>query len=350
MKSKRILCAGLASLLAGCLATTGTATGPAARVMSVAPAGSDGAARLREVAVLPFDGPSGREFAQEIEAMLASVVIGGKPYFRVADRQRLDATLREIKFSQSGVVNNQQALRLGKLLGVRALYAGGVNAPATHTSYMQEARMACAEHDSKKTFLGVPRCKRWTENKVSCQKTEVTYSFTPKLIEAETGLIVYSESIQGMAAAAWCPDSAAPAPTQARLLAQAKASAMLQFRRQVAPSASKLDVQLMHSTDGVASEPARRKLAQGIEFAVAQRMDRACELWQEADSAAPRAVPILYNLAICAETSGEMERAAVLYRQVDRLLDRPDDRVSAALARMEKARTDKARLNRQAID
>lgn len=332
-----------AMLLTGCLATVG----PTTSVTAVMPAAFSEAARIREVAVLPFDGPSGREFAAEVEGLLASVTVDDKPHFRVAERQKLDGLLREIKLSQSGRVTGEEALRLGKLLGVRALYTGVVSAPVTNRTHTQEPRTVCVEEDTKKGFLGVPKCKRWDQTRVSCSRTEVIYAFTPKLIEVESGQIVFSNNIKGVASASSCADRSAAMPSQAQLIAAAKTSALDDFRKQVAPSIANVNIRLMDSAEGIGDESAKRKLAQGVEFAKANRLDRACEFWNEADQLSARSVSIVYNLAVCAETAGNIPKAAELYRRADRLLNSPDDRVSAALARVEKTRTDAAKLDRQ---
>ena len=90
----------------------------------------------------------------------------------------------------------------------------------------------------------------------------------------------------------------------------------------------------MDVVDPKANELIRRKVKQGLEFAAANRMDRACEIWQEARQEGPTLAEVLYNLGVCAEISGHQSEALALYRQADRLLDRPDDRISAALLRV----------------
>lgn len=347
-----------AVLLTGCLATTG----PTTSVTTVMPAASSEAARLRKIAVLPFDGPSGREFALDVEAMLASITDHNKPYFTVVERQKFKELDLEIKLTQTPAFTSREALRFGRRLGVSALYTGIVSKPVTNVNRSQESRTVCAEEDRKKKgFLGMPKCKRWAETKVSCSRTEAIYAFTPKLIEVQTGQIVFSNSIQGVAVTSSCADQSEPTPSSAQLLEAAKNFALANFRKQVAPSLANVSIQLMDSAQGISDENAKRKLGQGIEFAKAGRLDRACELWQEAYDPAPRSISIIYNLGVCAEAEGKSSenlekaaekyrRAKEMYRRADRLLDTPDDRVSSALMRMEKMekiRTDAAKLDKQ---
>jgi tetratricopeptide (TPR) repeat protein len=289
-------------VLTGCLATTG----PTTSVTAVMPAASGEAARLRKIAVLPFNGPSGHEFALEVEAMLASITVDDQPYFTVVERQKFKELNLEIERSQSPAFSSQEALRFGKRLGVNALYTGVLSKPVTNVNRSQESRTVCAEDDRKKKgFLGMPKCKRWAETKVSCSRTEAIYAFTPKLIEVQTGQIVFSNSIQGIAVASSCADHSEPTPSSAQLLEAAKTSALANFRKQIAPSLANVSIQLMDSAQGINDENAKRKLGQGIEFAKAGRLDRACELWQDADKLASDSVSITYNLGVCAEAEGK---------------------------------------------
>lgn len=48
----------------------------------------------------------------------------------------------------------------------------------------------------------------------------------------------------------------------------------------------------------------------------------------------PNSVTLLYNLGVCAETQGRPEEALALYKQVDKMLTKPDEAVSKALERV----------------
>lgn len=344
MRRTSLALSAAALTLTGCLATSG---GPKATVAVPLPAGSAEAARIKNVAVLPFEGDNSRELTTDIEGLLTSVKLGGVPYFNVVERKALDTVLKEIRFSQSGIVNKAQALKLGGLLGIKAYYAGTVNSPAYSQSSYQESRTTCAEQDSKKGFLAILTCKRWVDSKVSCTKSEVVYSFTPKLVDIETGRIIYSETIKGITAANWCSDQSTPSLTQSQLLHAAKESALANFRKDVAPSIMTMNVQLMDSTDNIGNDLAKHKLLQGLEFAKGNRLDRACELWRDARELGGRSPSVFYDLAVCAETAGNFLEAAELYRKADRLLEAPDERVSSSLARMERMRRQSAKFDEQ---
>lgn len=344
MRIASLLLSSITLFLAGCLATS---SGPRTTIAVPVAAGSAEAARIKNVAVLPFDGDYNRELTADLEGILTGVRLGNAPYFAVADRKALDIVLKEIRLSQSGIVNKEQGLRLGKLLGIQAYYSGSVTSPAYHQNYYQESRIRCAEEDSKKGFLGFAKCKRWAETKISCTKAEAVYSFTPKLVDVETGRIVYSENIRGTSAANFCSDHAAPAPSRHQLVRTAKENALAAFRGNVAPSFVVLEIQLMSSAEGIGNDQAKRKLRQGLEFAKSDRFDRACELWQEANDLSASFVSSIYNLGICAERTGDYQTAAELYGRADRLLELPDERISASLVRIERTRQQSLKVGEQ---
>jgi len=334
---------GLAVLLAGCATVDHT---PHATVGMLIPASSNEATHIRQVAILPFDGYQGREFSAEIQAQLASVKIGDKPYFQVADRAQLDHLFSEIRLSQSGAVSHDQALRLGKLLRAKGLYTGTQGTLTTNQSYYQEKRRACADGSQPKDLLSALACQKFVDSTVNCTQYDANFTFSVRLTDTETGQVVYARTIPGAATARSCSDRQ-PAPTAAQLADSAKQKAFSSFLHDVAPSIQTMEVQLLDVPNGTESESARAKLAQGIAFATAGRMDRACELWGEARESAGQSPAIYYDLGVCAEWQGEVDRAADLYKQADRMLLKPDDRISLAMLRTDKARRDSVKFAEQ---
>ncbi len=326
------------------------ARSPKISVTALVPAQSSEAARIRSIGVMPFDGASGQELAGEIEGLLAGIVVDDSPYFSVAERTRRDVVISEIKWSQSRMISPEQAKKAGKLMGVEGLYMGTAERPVWSESHTQEGRQVCTQAEKKNNvagYLGFNKCLAWANHTVQCSKKEVVYSFTPKLVDIETGRIVYSNVFTGGASTARCADNPEPAVADALLLEHAKNQALEDFRKAVAPSYSKVDIHLIESSQSIDDKTAKKKHAQGIEFAKANRLDRACELWHEAAALAAPAMPILYGLGVCAEVSGEIDAAQELYRKADRLLDKPDERISAALVRVAKAKKDSAVINTQ---
>jgi len=333
-----VLIVGLVALLSGCAAI---GYGPRTTVMMRTPAESNEAAKIKRVAVLPFEGSQGKDFAAEIQGELAGVKINDQPYFSVADRGMNDRIFAEIKLSQSGAMSKDQALRLGRLLGVKGLYTGTAGNLTSSSSSYQSARTTCNDTNGKL----FSKCKNPVNTTVNCTRNLVTYSFAPRLIDAETGQVLYARTIAETASSESCPDDITPAPTSAQLAGQAKQQALRSFVKDVAPTYQAVNIKLLDSAAGLDAQ-SQAKLSQGLAFAVANRLDRSCELWREIGGA-QKSLALSYDLGVCAEADGDLDKALQLYTQADRLLERPDDQVSAALARVKLAKHNAAKFAAQ---
>lgn len=322
---------------------------PAIKTTALMPAKFHEAAQLKEVAVLPFEGERGREFSAEIEGVLASVNIGDKQYFSLVDRTKLDKVISEMKLSQSALVDSNTAAKVGKLVGAKGIYTGVVSASDTSDSSYREERTRCAYNVTKydKKGRAYEECGKWQTYTVSCTKRNATFTFTPRLIEVETGRIVYANNISGTASSSACEDSKTPLAAPFELIDRAKWVAKAQLKRDVAPYYVTFEIKLMDSTDGIASKEAEKKFEEGIDYARGNRFDRACELWGEARILSPNTPSIIYNLGICSEVIGELEQALDLYKKADRAYGKPDDRITSALHRVSETIQKQKKLKEQ---
>ena len=322
---------------------------PAVKTTMLVPAKYHEASRLREVAVLPFDGKGGQGFAAEIEGTIASINIGDKQYFNLVDRVRLEKLISEMKLSQSALVDSNTAARVGRLVGAKGIYTGIITASDVSDSAYREERTRCAQTVTKHDKKGraYEECAKYEKYAVSCTKRTAAFAFTPRLVEVETGMVVYSNNIGKSVERSVCSDSQKPLPGERELIEQAKQYGKEIFRTDIAPYYVTVEIELMDSDDGIISDTAKAKLAQGIDFAKNSRLDRACEIWGEARILAPNALSVLYNLGICSEVTGELEQALDLYKKADRMLIKPDDKVNAALARVQKRMQEQKKLKEQ---
>jgi tetratricopeptide (TPR) repeat protein len=349
INEKLSLNAGLFSLLLSFIIIS--CAPPSIHTTVLKPALFDEAAKLKTVAVLPFEGTEGRPFASEVESVLASINIGDKQYFTVVERTKLDGVLHELHKSNADEhFDEGMAARIGKMVGAKGIYTGAIITSRTDDSQYKEQRSECTSYEQKtdkkgNTYQG--RCLNTRTYDVSCTKRVASFGFVPKLIEVETGRIIYSKDISKSANDSRCSDSSTPLATQYDLLSTLKESGLDIFKRDIAPHYVTVEIKLMDSTDGLNSSNAKSKFEQALEFAKNNRIDRACELWGEARAQETHSPSILYNLGICSEVVGELEQALGLYRDADRLLLKPDDRVSAALYRVQEAIGGRQKLKEQ---
>ncbi len=189
-------------------------------------------------------------------------------------------------------------------------------------------------------------CTAWQNYPVGCTKRVATFSFVPKLIDVETGRILYSNSISHTVSDSACTDKR-PVTDSLTLLNNAKAAVKNEFRSDVAPYKTDVTLELADSTDDIPTDEAKKKFKSGLSFARGNRMDRACELWKDASALSPKSFSILYNLGICAEIYGQLEQALDTFNKADRLLEKPDKRVSEAISRVSSSIEKQKRLQQQ---
>lgn len=322
------------------------------RVTALVPARFHEATKVKEIAVLPFDGPEGMGFSSELEALLTNVAIGEKSYFTIVDRVRLNQVISEMKLSHSSLVNPDTAASIGKLVGTKGIYTGVVTSRNISGAPYQENRyyMECGAYSYVKGPYNsqIPICVNWVRKfyTVSCARNTADFSFTVRLVDVETARVIYANEFSANAADQACTDQRAVAGG-AELLRRAKERVKTIFRGDVAPFYLATNVELMQSTEGIKSSEAEKKLNQGMEYAKANRMDRACEFWGEAKDLAPQAPSLLYNLGICSEIKGALEQALNLFNLSDRAYGKPDPKITAAINRVTSAIQKQKKLKEQ---
>jgi len=77
------------------------------------------------VAILDFNAksPEAPELGDQISEALTAI-LSGEPGFTLVDRSTLTRTLQEHELNLSGVVNTEQAIKIGKIIGARILITG----------------------------------------------------------------------------------------------------------------------------------------------------------------------------------------------------------------------------------
>lgn len=116
-----------------------------AKITAIVPARFHEASKLKEVAVLPFDGTGGKEFANQIEGTIASINIGDKQYFSIIDRTKLERVIdQELKLSQTGFTDPKTAAKVGKAIGAKGIYTGVITASNSNSSDYKESRTKCS--------------------------------------------------------------------------------------------------------------------------------------------------------------------------------------------------------------
>lgn len=327
---KLLACAAFAALL-GCA--------PKVTTSVLMPSKADGISSLRNIAVLPFSGSYGTQLTPSAEKVLVTAEVNGTRYFRVADRQNLNRVISEQKLQVSGITDETAAVKLGRLIGVQGIFTGTADRSVSSSNYT-ETRTKCAGSDSK------GKCTSFYDYTVVCTKKKAAITFIPKLIDVSTAQVVYSEKITGEAEDDRCQDSGVALISDYDLLKSAEDSAMSEFRTQVAPYTANVRLTLLTDKHGLDGD-GKDLLKSAQKFAEAERLDRACAMWQEGAAKYPQSPSFLYNLGLCRETEAKYEEALELYMKADAQTDKPDKVIGAAIMRAKQRIADTDRLKKQ---
>lgn len=306
------------SLLIGC--------GPAVHTVAMVPPKSREAANLQRVAVLGFQGPNAERIDAAFETMLVNHRFVERPYFTVVDRARTQELMREYGRSLRGEIDPSTAVRFGKQIGAEGVYFGNVAVAGVDSRRYTGMEPYCTRHNSS------GKCKDWGMREVSCVERTATVTLVPRLVNVETGRVVYRAERTGSASTSGCGGNTGLPDTT--LMEDATTQAVAQIRADIAPNEVLTRVNLMEEPSAL-DEIATAEFERGLAFAKEQRMDRACSIWDGLNTRARGADnALLYNIAVCEETKGNYEQALSLFEQVDQRLLKPDDNVSEALQRL----------------
>lgn len=300
------------------------------RVPIVNPPTVPAAAKLKSVAVYPFEGRNGKIYRAEIEALLASVTVQQKPYFKIVESSKLDSILQAQKKAGQPIYDAATVAKVGRLVGAKGVYMGTVTSEVVNDSRYSQSMQQCAYKDKD------GKCKQWRSVSIPCTKRTARVAFTIRLVNMETGVQAYNRKVSGEAISGACKNDRNTLTDRETALGQARQTAYNRIRKDIAPYAVNLCIELMDDRDGISSKHAEQKLESGLAFAEGGRIDRACSLWQEARSEAPDSIALLYNIGLCAEAEGEFDNALALYQQADQLLLKPNPLINKALDRIQK--------------
>lgn len=300
------------------------------------PAREGGLLKAQRVAVLDFEqerrsffsGGLARSARAEIEAVLGGVRSGGQPPFDLIERSRIDDVTRELVRSHgSPLFDEQNAVRLGRLVGADTVLMGMLSGPWTDSRHYTVNYQECGRYDGRKCVYQVSRPSY-------CQQRAVSLKLTLRAVSVESGRIVFAKTYSGTAD----DDSCKSAFSSATLESGALAAVVGEARRDLVSHTETLSLEIMEKPDAglKGNREARKLFESGVEFAKAQRMDRACEQFTLALAKNAESPALYYNAGVCAEIEGNPDKALVFYRQADRKSDTPVRQYGEALARIQK--------------
>lgn len=335
------------ALLFGCAA-------PKVQMTVVYPPTVAEALKLKRIAIGEFEGDASNAamFESQVESMLKSVSVQGKPYFHVTPKHETLSGLQGRKRSARDLAQPDAAVALGSSLQADGIFLGSVQRAGVSESPYREERSRCTQSRTRYNRKGKAVgevCVQWQNYLVDCLQRDAVFEFAPRLIETTAGRAIYTSPVKEAASSKGCADRGQRVEDGAELLAKARAAVLAQIRVAVAPEEKRVDAEVNDSTSswlgklvgggesGSLQSPAsEQKFASGLEFAKAGHMDRACEIWKGIAATENAYIPLLYNMGLCEESAGNLNGARDYFTRANALTKKPDTRIVAALARTEK--------------
>ena len=234
-----------------------------------------------------------------LKPYLVNTRVSGQPYFTVVERTALKKIMTKQAISLSGTIDETTAAKVGKLVGAEGVIMGVVKSEVAQKPY-QETRSKCVSQDKK------GKCTNTQNSTVQCMQRDAYFSLTPKIVNVATGHIVASEVLVGQNSQRTCADSSATEDavaglvtaltggdpkkaktgmqSNAEMLGAAKEESLNKFRAMIAPHYVPRQFVILEGDDTNPPAAAKEKITQGTQWAKQGRLDRACEIWQDAYS------------------------------------------------------------------
>ncbi len=146
--------------------------------------GSSDFIKYKRIAILPFtEAPNASQSGQTVQELTGQIF--SKYGFDVIEKARIFDVLNEQKLSLTGAIDNSQALRIGKLLGARAIVVGEVGQCTNNQRRTGTMDVPFTSFSTGKTTCISRQGLEWNENFVS---------LVLRVIDVETGQLIYSGS------------------------------------------------------------------------------------------------------------------------------------------------------------
>jgi hypothetical protein len=305
------------TLIASTLALVGAAacTTPGINYEARLMPASLAAAETRTVQVDRFRGPAGRWYARQFEAMIANTVFDGDAWFTLAD------------FSY-GVPGETPA----------GTYTGHVDIDGYDWNEYHRTTSKCIEWD------GLFDCETRVDVEELCVEERVSVSAHPRLVDADTGEVVFTGSYGGSSGRETCYETGvydgafnkklkrkrrshglsgyqsigfAGLDAPADLVRDALFETLSPIRRDIAPrNATVRATFITEALDPIARADPRFEQALDLS---SKDPFASCAMWTGLAEEYPEAPAIIHNNGACAEATSDFQTAQGLYAQAAEL-------------------------------
>ena len=293
-------------------------------IRALVPAEVDRMASTKKIAVARFENDR-VGLSNKIEALLAKQTIDGKRYFTITDRSDLEKVLAEQKLQNSGLLDADDAVEIGNIVGAQAIVSGRVSRPSLQDTRFYEKRVSCADKECKKVYT----------YRIRCVKRTISLSADLKVIDVRAGDIIYADTIGEKSTNSHCNDdskSLLSLESGAQKLAESIAR---RFTYKLMPHYKYFDVVLLDDPDLDYTDKQERLLENALEYIEQKRLDKAEKLLiRLINSTAQKSYVPLYNLGVIKEAQGKYAEAREYYMMADDLTTEPIEEINEAVVRI----------------
>jgi len=309
---------------------------PVVKKQMLIPAPAAEVARLTRLRVTGFDNDGAGQVRAAVESALASVVVDGRPYFTLIGANAPSTGLgKPMQWIDSSKTKGQPIR-----YGAEGLVQGSVDQNGWQDERYTEDRSECVAEDAK------GRCLQTRNRRVQCVRRVAQFSFTPRVVQKDTGEVLLSQEFSETGQSNACLDRGTPA-SGATLLATARAKAIARFKNHVAPHYVTMDIPLITEDDSGMSAQTKVLVSGGVDFAQAGQTGKACQVWRSAARSHSAGFALPYLSGVCAELEDDLDQAESFYSQAEKRAGNPVAEITAALARLKTTRANLDRLEQQ---
>jgi hypothetical protein len=269
---------------------------------------------IRRIAVARFEGPGGADFTGALTAQLVGATFDGQRYFTIVGVTEAPVNL-----------DGPRASAFGRAAKADGVLFGAINVVANTEAY-QGSEIRCVLQDDKK-------CRQYRAFAINCWRRTIQLSATPRLVRTSSGQLVYSSQKAAGREIKWC-EGGSPSAADEALAASARDQIIEDIRRDIGPYNAVLNATLKMAGDGLAGDQ-KGRFAAATKAATNGDMAEACRIWEQVNAATANNLPTVYDLGVCAESSGAFGKALGLYRQAQGLSKSADPAIRDSIARTE---------------
>jgi len=303
-------------LISGCAQKIG--------VRALEPAQVDRMSQAKVIAVTDFTYDR-VGLSRKIEAKLSNYEIDNKKYFTVVSRNDISKVITEQKLQNSGLVNDDNIVRVGELIGAQAIISGNVGPVSKQDSYFYESRVRCANQ----------KCTEVETYHVRCMKRLIGLSAEIRIVDVAKGDIIFADTFSRSTYFKHCADDARAIPSKTMVAQRLAEDIANEFTYKLTPHYRHFSVKLLEDPDLDYTDEQQKLLKVSLEYIEQGRYDKAEQFLKELiDSTNMKSYVAFYNLGVIKEVQGKYQEAKEYYEYADNLMLEPVEEINEAMIRI----------------